>query len=750
MLKTQGKLKTFCEVMFCMIISTLIAVAALNIGLKTEPGKILPAGLSMRSGEMGRNIIRGIELSLNDIELIRSGKAASGTWRLLTFIHVDPFFYLALLLPAAAKTILMAGYYLRFGFCSAAMYYFLSKHLRLSRLFSVMLAVMYAFSSQIVMTAQFASMMNMAIMMPVVMSAYDSYLTRRTWNGYVAAGVASFGLIVSGGFGAIAGMPVMFLISLLMCMSLYGSFKKMFSSWIKILSTLVFGFGLSAVFLIPGLIQMDVNINIADSFRNSSVTYTVFEMIRGMFLLRSGSIYQSTAPLFYIGILTVAGVLAFALNENIPLRLKAASALIVSVIHITCCSSFVNEVTSIFGTAPMLNSAKLICLEVIIFFIAGIGLKNINGLTKGGYTALCLIPLFFLIISGNSTSGTTLASPILISTFLGIIIEAAFVRAFAGGRMSAKAKVFFLTFILVFAGINTAFIMFNNTIQKKAADEYFMLASGGASSESLILDKDVDIPVLSTAGDYLIVPADLRTFEPGYSFVEDVNYVSLKISGKMLFDEIFLEPSDKREARKEGNNLYLLDGGPNTLVFSPFITAPGERLFLYCNAAGGAAVDLYSNSGSSARAYTGPFFTEIDCGPGEVNLKLTVDSEGEDACRISVYKMDGSALEAMRSLSGPADSRGFRLDAGNTIGVCTLILPENYGNSGIRINGSYCSTFGFCGKPAAVFMSSGSGDMEVTTENRASGISSGMFISIVAAFCLIAIPLLQRYNEKRK
>lgn len=90
------------------------------------------------------------------------------------------------------------------------------------------------------------------------------------------------------------------------------------------------------------------------------------------------------------------------------------------------------------------------------------------------------------------------------------------------------------------------------------------------------------------------------------------------------------------------------------------------------------------------------------------------------------------------------------LDAGKVDGVCTLIMPGDYGNADIRVNGSSGYTFEFCGKTAAVFMSSDSSDMKVVIDSKASGIGSGMFISLVAAFCLIAIPLLQRYNEKRK
>ena len=106
-----GKLKTYDGVVFCFIASVIIAVVSYNIGLLTEPGKILPTGLSMRNGEMSANILRGIDLAVEDVELITSGKASSDLWRLLTFVHLDLFFYLALLIPQAARTILLVGYY---------------------------------------------------------------------------------------------------------------------------------------------------------------------------------------------------------------------------------------------------------------------------------------------------------------------------------------------------------------------------------------------------------------------------------------------------------------------------------------------------------------------------------------------------------------------------------------------------------------------------------------------------------------
>ena len=207
---TKGKLIENRGVIFCFLASVLIAALAYYAGLKIEPGKILPEGLSMRSGPMSDSIVYGINIALDDIDLIKSGNAGPGLWRLLTFVHLDLFFYLALLLPqAAAKAVLMTGYFVRFGLCASAMYYFMSEHVKLSRMFSLLLAVMYAFSSQVIFTAQLAEIMNMAVMMPVLMSAVDSYYKKRTWKSFSLVCIASFGLGATGGFGILTGIPAM-------------------------------------------------------------------------------------------------------------------------------------------------------------------------------------------------------------------------------------------------------------------------------------------------------------------------------------------------------------------------------------------------------------------------------------------------------------------------------------------------------------------------------------------------------------
>ena len=746
----KGKLREYQGVVFCFLASVLIAVLAYYAGLKIEPGKILPTGITMRSGLMGDNIIHGINMTLEDVILIKAGNAGSDLWRLLTFVHLDLFFYLALLLPqAAAKTVLMVGYFVRFGLCAASMYYFMSEHVKLSRTLSGLLAVMYAFSTQVIFTAQLAEIMNMSIMMPVLMSAVDSYYKKRTWKSFSLVCIASFCLGATGGYGILTGIPAMILISLLMSFGLYQTFKMAFTSWAKVLGSILTGLILTAVFSIPGLYAMSFDVNVSESFSKAKVSYTVYDIIRGMFMLRSGGIVMNSAPVVYVGILTMIAIIAFALNEAIPVRLKVASAVITAVFYISCCSSFVNETVSIFGAAPVLMSSRLICLGILIFFIAGIGLKNIKTLTRGEFIATGLIPLAFLVVANNSTAGTTLSAPILTATFIAVIIESCLVYALAKDKLTNKAKIAVSIVIYAFVGVNAAFIMFNNTITKTTVEKYFVPEYGDSGAQILIIDNDFDLPALNDSDKYQLVTTDLSIFEFEESAIDGINFLANSINGEDLFEEIYITPEgDEDEIIIKGPDRYGLDAGTTVFAFDPFDVQAGEKLFVYCTAYEGAALKIQSPDGVCEKTFTGPFLTALDETAGEVRLEFTVSSEGEEICYISLYKLNENAYNGIKQMSGDASSK-FTIGTRALRGTNTLILPYSFDDTKVKIGGRYCSTFEFSGRLACTFECNGEDNMEVTVERKDSGIVPGILISVVAALCFIAIPVSQMYNKKK-
>lgn len=745
------KLKVYDGVVFSFVAAVLIAVAALNIGLFTEPGKILPAGLSMRTEPMNEGLLQGIDLALEDIELIRSGKAVSNLWRLLTFVHLDFFFYLALLLPqAVAKNVLLFGYYVRFGLCCSAMYYFLSEHLKLSRFRSVLLSLLYAFSTQLIFTAQLHEVMNMAFMMPVLMSAFDSYFRKRTWKSFALVGVATFGLGATGGYGILVGTPAMILIGLLMSISLYRTFKQAFTSWLKILAGMIAGLAMTAAFSVPGFIGMKPDIDVAASFNSAKVNFAAYDFFRSTYALRSGNMYINKEPLFYIGILTVMALLAFVLNENIPVRLKVASSFIAVTFYATFSSSFVNEVISIFGTSAVLNSARVICLEVLVFLLAGIGLKNIKGLSRGEIIAVALIPMAFLIVANNNSSGTTLASPVLLATFFAILIDGSLIYAMARDRLSKKGKYIALFLMLILVGINTSFVMFNNSISRMTVEEYFNRTDEETASEGLLYDPEFDVPAINGGSEYLIIPEDLSSYDSEGYAISDLNYISENVSGRELFEEVYLTLENEDELLQKSPDRFGLEAGYNILTFNPFTVASDERIFIYCNAMNGAAVNITTKDGDGERVFTSPFLTELEIAEGDVTLEFTIDSEGEEVCNVCLYKLNKDAMEDLRALSGEANPSKFKINVGKVDGTCTLILPYAYDDAKVRISGMTCKTFEICGRKAVVFSCNGSDTLDVSLEQKASGLLPGIMISAFVALCLIAIPISQRYNEKKK
>ena len=86
----------------------------------------------------------------------------------------------------------------------------------------------------------------------------------------------------------------------------------------------------------------------------------------------------------------------------------------------------------------------------------------------------------------------------------------------------------------------------------------------------------------------------------------------------------------------------------------------------------------------------------------------------------------------------------------NEAGEYTIILPYTFDDTKVKVNGSYCKTFEYAGRLCASFNYSGNGQMEVSVEQKANGILPGTILSVLAVLCLVAIPISQRYNEKKR
>ena len=158
----SGRDKFIDGLVISFLAAACAATIALNIGQIISPGKILPTALSMRTGEMNENIIAGLTAAEENVASIKKGVGAIDAWKIISDSNFDLFFFIALLLPKnLTKAILTIGYFLRFGAAAATMYAFCNRHTGLRRLYSFLLGMMYSLSAQVILTAQFAPVMNM-------------------------------------------------------------------------------------------------------------------------------------------------------------------------------------------------------------------------------------------------------------------------------------------------------------------------------------------------------------------------------------------------------------------------------------------------------------------------------------------------------------------------------------------------------------------------------------------------------------
>ena len=273
--------------------------------------------------------------------------------------------------------------------------------------------------------------------------------------------------------------------------------------------------------------------------------------------------------------------------------------------------------------------------------------------------------------------------------------------------------------MLFLVGVNTAFIMFNNSVSTMTVEEYF-LGENESFSDGLVFDEEFDIPAINGGSEYIIIPDDLSTYDSEGDDVYDINSLSQNVSGRDLFEEVFLTLEDEDEVKQKSPDRFGLDAGYNVLAFNPFNVKSDERIFVYCNAMNGAALSIITSDGEGERVFTGPFLTELEFVSGDISLEFTIDSEGEEVCNICLYKLNKEALDDMKALSGEAKPSKFSINVEKVDGTCTLILPYPYDESKVRVNGISCDTFEYCGKKAAVFTCDGNKTLTVALESEAS------------------------------
>ncbi len=735
------------------------ATVALNIGQMIEPGKILPTALSMRSGEMNENIIAGLTAAEEDVAGIKAGLTSAGIWTAISDHNLDLFFLIALLLPQSlTKAVLTAGYFIRFGLAAATMYAFCCRHTGLGRLYSFLLGMMYSLSTQIILTAQFASVMNMVILLPAALSSFDSYLRERTWKAFGLSCLCSCLIAASGEFGCLSGIPFLAVAALVLPIGLYTGRRKVVSSWLRLLVAVFSGVAMAAFTVIPRFIGRMPDFDVVDAFKNAEMKYKLYDLLRHMFVAQSGGLDRDMAPAFYIGILTIEALILFWANFKIPTRIKVTAALVIIVWYASCASSFVSSAVSIFGEDAVLASSRLICLEVFLFFYAAISLRNISGVSSGALFAAFLVPMAFLVFSGNNYSDIRFSTTINLGTAVAMLVCGLVIRHIRLNPDGKKFKTFVAAAGALAITVNASFIMFNNTISTSDTGVVMLPVIDETQNEDYIPEEDYGLSVFTKEKRYLLLSEDISTYTPT-GFADGFNHMSNMAGCGEYFEDCKLSLEFSDQAEKKSGDVHKVGEGFSSITYE-LNCEKGDRIFVYSGFDGNLTIRNTNGDFEEETDVTGPSLAEIDGSEGKHELAFYYDLEKEEENLLAVMRIRKSASGNLEKATREMNDNSFSFSGKDLpekhTGSYALITSETYDPAlKVTVNGKNCRTFRYLGLLGCVFNGgNGAEEYSVKITRTVPGLSGGIALSVAVSLAVIAIPAIYKYsnknNKKRK
>jgi len=730
------------------------ATIALNIGQIIPPGKILPTALSMRTGEMNENIIAGLTSAEESIASIKKGMGSANAWTLISDGNLDIFFLIALLLPQSlTKGVLTIGYFLRFGAAAAMMYAFCCRHTGLRRLYSFLLGMMYSLSAQVILTAQFASVMNMVILLPAALSCFDSYLRERTWKAFGLSCLTCCLIAVSGECGCLSGIPFLMVAALVLPISLYTGKRKVFSSWLRLLAAIFSGVAMASFSVIPRFIGRVPEFDVVESFKSAAMNYKLYDLLRHMFVAQSGGLETDMVPVFYIGILTIEALILFWTNFMIPTRVKVTAALVMIVWYASVASTFVSGAVSIFGETPVLTASRLICLEVFLFFFAAIALRNITGASSGALYAAFLVPMAFVVFSGNFYGEIRLSTTINLGTAATMLICGLLIRRLTLKPSGKKLKSFVAALGAVAVTVNASFIMFNNTISSSDTG-IVVLPVVDETEDDYIPEEEYGLSVFSKDKKFILLSEDICLYQPS-GFADGFNKLSQAAGCGEYFEDckVVLEYGDQAERVK--GDVHSVGQGFSSITYE-LNCEKGDKIYVYSGFAGNITIRNTTGETEEETDVFGPSLVEIDGSEGkhDVAFFFDLDEEEENLLAVMRIKKDvsGDIEKVTREMNGDTFSFSRSDLPEQRSGEFALITSVTYDPSlKVTVNGRSCRTFKYLGLLGCIFDGGeGTAEFDVRVTKTIPGLSGGIALSAAVSIAIIAIPFIYKYSNKNK
>ncbi|MCR4688628.1 MAG: YfhO family protein [Saccharofermentans sp.] len=702
--------------------------------------------------QTGGAIFDGIASCATDVAEIRGGAVFADRWSIISAQGFDPFFLLALLLPGFAQNITLAGFFLKFGIAAGIMYVFLNKHTGAAPAFALVLSEVYAFSSQVIFTAQFNAVMNLTILMPLFMCVVDTYLRRRTYTDFIKLSIVTALMGLCYLPGLFAGLPFAIIMTLVMCIALYSGFAKCMKSFASALMPILLGLVIPSFTWIPLLGTYEITFTFEEAYDNAAMNFKLYDILSNMFAFSSGSMSNINPPVFYIGLITIVLIAIFLMNGKIPFRLKV-SVLIISVLtYATMASSFMRWFSLPYGQNPIISASRLIAFTALLMFACGISARNMRDIQTGVIYAAGLIPCAFVVLTGNPGSDITRNTLVLIGTIAGFIAWMLFIKTCAAGRANKAFLIAFLVAAILVIGFNTYKIASLNTISHDfTMDPY----NEPEESESMGVfydeDGDTDLSVFTDSNEvrYLILSSDMSQMQGTY--LDKINAAARAALAENVFDIEELRLASASNLTCPGVGYYSILPGFNSATFNCDIEDGGEY-YLCSSFHCPISIEQASKTFELQDVYDGPFLHKVDNVAASYGITMYFNANEEETASIALGRLDPDGRDLLNSITRSAETGeiSFRFDdiPGRAGGIKMVVTNIPYEPAlTVKVNGRTCDTVSYAGLLAFTFSASSDRDTyNIDIDKSVAGLGAGIFISVTGIVLLLAIGVINKYN----
>lgn len=671
---------------------------------------------------------------------------AEGIRSILTS-HMDPFFLLFVIFGGATRKLFSGLLFIRVGLAGASANHFVRKHVGVKGLTSLFISTVYALSGPVLMGVANSQIIDLAIILPIVLSSIDSYCRKSSIRKFFRL-ILSFALLaVSGIYGMLSGLLFIILGSITM-VSIVVNKDKRLSCYGNIFVALIISICITSVVSVPSILDANPVFKFSDIWAASVVRYKMLDVLGTLFdgrILSSASV--NGIPQLSLSITFLFLYVLFLINERIPMALKVSSIAGFLLIYLSISWSVVDEIFSIWGTSDIAIYSRIICYAALMLMYASISLRNITGVSRNEiYMAAAILFAVLIIHKANCDE----VGPGTFSTLFsfGAVIFITVVMLFINEHPEHPLESILISVMIAGVFVNLIFVLGPSEYQ----DNFLMTKKIGNNDNNVIYTNyGHTIPLFYSDNDneFILINSDITEAVRTQSLPEVINMAARTA----LMDDIFIKQDTytlySNGSTDLGGGMFLpnIPGNDLQITIRAYnIETEGVKYFVYSGFGDNQSLSLMYGEDVINTYYDRAFIAEITPTVPEFNLKL-VAYNGQDESEFSLWRY--SDENAQRFESGIKTFNNATINLSdiplmNYAGAKTVITSINYDSKFMAVNeaGEHLNTLNVAGKLAVVITNpenSKNISIKVPTYDMITGLAISVisFVTVTSIYVII-------------